>query len=161
MTGTEKHIAKFLPAVWVDEAIPSPQRDVNDFIHRLADGSWILMPKDEEEQDEDFWRQPLEPGQTIAFLTHEFYGWFTIHVAEDRSIDDGGIPDKANCYCLDGDVDTLVDTLAELVENGDGAPLEPGSHDITAYWWSDAETHFRFIIDENGQGRFEPCAGAN
>ncbi|MBB4185855.1 hypothetical protein GGE07_002505 [Sinorhizobium terangae] len=165
MSGDAKReeigVTKYLPSIWLDEVVPAPQRDVNDFIHRLDNGTWIMMPKDEADQDEEFWRTPLELGQVVAFAVHEWYGWMEIHVNEDGSIDDGEVPDKANCLCLDGEIETMADNVKDLVENGDGEPLKPGSYHITAYYWADTETHFRFIVDADGNGRFEPCAGAN
>ncbi|MDW9877354.1 hypothetical protein GOA90_08865 [Sinorhizobium meliloti] len=157
-TKDEIGVTKYLPSSWLDEVLPAPQRNVNDFIHRLDDGSWIMMPKDEADQDEEFWRTTLEPGQIVAFSVHEWYGWMTIHVNDDGSIDDGEVPDKANCLCLDGEVETLVDNVKDLVEYGAGEPLRPGSYDITAYYWADTEAHFRFIVDAAGKGQFEPCA---
>ncbi len=154
-------ITKYLPTGWLDEVLPDPQRDVNDFIHRLEDGTWIMMPKDEVDQDEEFWRTRLEPGQVIPFAAHEWYGWMTIHVNDDGSIDDGEVPDKANCLCLDGEVETMVDNVEDLIEFGAGERLKPGTYDITAYFWADNETHFRFVLDADGKGQFEPCTGAN
>ena len=154
-------VTKYLPTAWLDEVVPAPQRDVNDFIHRLADGSWILMPKDEVDQDEAFWRTALEHGQVVAFAAHEWFGWMTIHVNEDGSIDDGEVPDKANCLCLDGEIETLAHSVKELVDTGLDGPLGPGSYDITAHFWADTESHFRFTVDADGKGQLEPCAGAN
>lgn len=166
-TETDHGVVKYLPSSWMDEAIPDPQRDVNDFIHRAEGGTFLLMPKedavlDEADQDE-FFRETLEPGQIVAFSVHEDYGWHTIEVRDDGTVSATTYPVKANCLCLYGDIDNLADNLDDLVKNGseDHAPLPPGRYDITAYWWDDAETHFRFVVDADGVGAFERCAGVN
>jgi len=158
----EAGVQKYLPSCWHDEAIPEPQRDVNDFIWREDGGTYLLMPKDKDEH-EDFWRESLEPGQIVAFNVHEWYGWHTIRVHEDGTFAAGSIPAKANCFCLDGDIDFFSDDLAELVKVGteDGVPLPAGDHRVTAYWWDRNDTSFRFVVDADGAARFEPCTGAN
>lgn len=158
----ETGVTKYLPANWRDEAIPSPQRDVNDFIHRAEGGAFLLMPKDKDEHA-DFWRKSLEPGQTVAFNAHEWYGWHTVRIHDDGTFTAESIPAKANCFCLDGDIDYFSDDLAELVKvgNEDASPLRPGDHRVTAYWWDWNDTSFRFVVYPDGTARFEPCAGVN
>lgn len=151
---------KYLPTDWIDEAPPTPQADVNTFIHRTPEGGFMLMPADEESRDEEVWSKPLEDGEIVPFLAHEWYGWHEVEIFADGTIDAPSVPAKANCFTLEGEVDTLTHSLAELARIAIGAPFEPGTHTITAYWWSDQETRYRFVV-VGGRGRFEPCAGAH
>ncbi|WP_411033809.1 hypothetical protein [Shinella sp. BYT-45] len=158
----ETGVTKYLPKDWLDEAIPAPQRDVNDFIHRAEGGTFLLMPKDEADQQEECWCTSLEPGQVVAFRATEWYGWHTVHVDDDGRVGALTVPARANCLCLDGDTENLTDDLSEMVKCGRGdGPLAPGAYDITVYWWDESDTRFRFVVDADGAGRFEPCAGAS
>lgn len=157
----EVAVTKFLPASWLDEVVPVPQRDIDAFIHRAEGGTWFLMPVDADDDDDDFYREALEPGQIVEFSAYEDYGDWTIRINDDRSIDAGGIPDKATHFRLDDDNDTLAYSLIELAANGDGSPLPAGEHQVSAWYWSDASYSFRFVVDADGTARFERCAGTN
>jgi hypothetical protein len=71
------------------------------------------------------------------------------------------LAEKATHFALNDDIDTLAYSLIELAANGDGAPLPAGEHRVSAWYWSDGDTPFRFVVDPDGTGRFERCAGAN
>lgn len=145
-------VTKYLPEGWMDEVCPEPQADVNVFIHRQDDGSWLLRPVDDDDFDGESFRQKLEPGTIVKFYQHEFYGWHTLDIDEDGNVSSYLGPKKANCFCLDNDMDGFGHSFQEIAENGLGEPLEPGSHSVTAYWWSEPETAFRFdVIDGKGQ----------
>jgi hypothetical protein len=158
MTG--KYKTHYLPGIWIDEIIPCPLANVNDFVHRMPDGTFMMMPVDPDEQDES-WRTPLEDGQIMLFGVNEHYGWFNVTIGDDGTVSAPEWPEKANCFCLHGDINLLVDTLDEAIANGDEnmAPLGPGTHDFHVYWWADDEASFRFVVADDGTGRFEPCAG--
>lgn len=159
-----ENVRKWLPSEYQDEVIPEVQKSPDQFLQNHPDHGWIMLPPDEEADEESFYFKKLEPGQIIRFDATESYGFYTLTVREDRSYSvDGEIPSKANCFVVDHDIYTLQDTLGSLVE-GDGCltdPLEPGEYTLTAYWWSERPTHFRFEIDADGNGRFALCAGEN
>ena len=53
--------------------------------------------------------------------------------------------------------------MDELVSGNAGGwcePLEPGTHEVGVYFWSD-HVAFRFEVDAEGAGRFVACAGAS
>ncbi|HEX5935852.1 MAG TPA: hypothetical protein VFY63_16960 [Pseudorhizobium sp.] len=157
---------KYLPSKWQDEVIPAPQADVNTFICPAEAGQWEMLPVENRDDPEDatFYRQTLEPGTIIAFDVHRNFGDFQLHVYGDGTHQvDGDYPSSANCFVVDGDIDTLQDNLETLVK-GDGTqwaePLQPGDYDLQVYWWSEKPSHFRFTVDE-GRARFEPCEGPN
>lgn len=146
---------RYLPADWLDEIIPTPRADPNEFVMFNEAIGWHLRDPDEAEpfEAEDGWCTPLQPGQVVKFSANRVFGDFTLTVDGSGYVTDRQIPAEANCFRLDHDTDTLASSLEELV-NGSGwmhDPLQPGEYDIDAYWWSDEEYPFRFdIVDGNG-----------
>lgn len=141
---------KWLPAAWMDEYVPETQVDPNAFICYTPDRGWFLRPvEDQDSADDECFETRLSNGDTVKFQANEVYGDFTLTVFDDGTFEtDGDIPEKANCFRLDNDTDTLQPSLQELVSCGYGIAgrLEPGAYDIDAYWWSQEEYLFRFDI---------------
>lgn len=149
---------KWLPVRWMDEYVPDPQSDPNAFICHNDDIGFFLQPVEDQNSSafmEGFGVIELKDGETVRFNATEAYGDFTLIVREDGTFEtDEDVPDKANCFRVDRDTDTLQPSLAELVETGYGVDggLQPGSYDIDAYWWSEEEYAFAFSIVD-GKGR--------
>ncbi|MCD4511509.1 hypothetical protein LQT97_09690 [Brucella pseudogrignonensis] len=153
----------WLPAEWQDECIPEPLRHPTDFIHKCDDGSYILIPKkskDDLEPDGDIEDQEhmlikLSIGDIVHFQQTEQYGWFTLHVSEDRSFwIDGDYPSKANCF-YESDGENIVDNLKDMVElcGEDSGPMSADTHEIQVYWWSDSIA-YRFDVTPDGKPLF-------
>lgn len=138
------HITKYLPCDWLDEAIPDPQEDVNLFLRQDGEG-WYLIPVEEDDPDEEEpWPLRLEEGQKVGFYASRYYGKFRLTIAGDGSSStDSPIPEDANCFRVDFDIESLSSSLPELIEN---SQLAQGEHEIDAYLWSDIEYYFRFEI---------------
>lgn len=159
-------ITRYLPSEWQDEVIPDPQDSPDKFIFFTEEHGWHMRPVEEPDYGpEDFAFQKLEPGQIVDFDLNRVFGDYELVVHEDRTFEvDGEIPDYANCFRIDHDIYTLQSSIEVLV-NGDGTtwsndPLDPGTHSMDAYWWSEKSSSYRFEI-QNGQGRFVSCAGAS
>ncbi len=158
------HVRKWLPSAYQDEVIPETQISPDSFLRNDPEHGWIMLPPEEEVDPESYYFTKLEPGQVIRFDTTEFYGHYSLQVRENRTYEVGApIPEKANCFVVDHDIYTFQDTLATLVnsDNGFTTPLSPGEYTLTAYWWSEKHSLFRFELDAAGNGRFAPCAGEN
>lgn len=161
-------VTKYLPTAWLDEDIPDPQRNPDNFLKPIEGkpGVFTLEPAENPEE----WASPsyhirVEAGQVITFLAHRHYAGHTITVREDGQIDAPTVPEDANSFMLadDDSGETFADSLSEIVRNGfefNGTPLPAGEYDVYAWHWADTETHFRVVIDGD-KARFEPCAGAN
>lgn len=157
-----QNITRYLPSAWQDEVIPEPQASPDAFIRRDGDGRFFLVPCEWNEEDEDNYRINLDACHVIAFDANQVFGDFSLTVREDGTFStDRPVPDKANCFRIDRDTDTLATSLSELVAGSRfmGDPLEPGTYDMDAYWWSKNPVWFRFRVDADGKTRFEPCAG--
>ena len=141
MTGD---ITKYCPSDWLDEVVPDPQEDVNQFLRSDGEG-WYLIPVEEDDPDENEpWPLRLVDGQRVSFYANRHYGDFKLTIAADGSYStDRPIPDDANCFRVGYDIESLSSSLAELIENSE---LAAGEHDIDAYFWSDIEYFFRFEI---------------
>ena len=157
-------ITRYLPRAGQDEAIPEPQPSPDNFIVLDRQRGWIIRPTGEPDEDSEYYVTVLNHGDVIAFDENEVYGDFMLTVRDDRTFfTDRPVPEKANCFRNDRDIDTLSMSLKELVD-GDGSVfsndrLEPGTHDIDAWWWSEKSVYFRFCIDGPDKAHFEPCAG--
>lgn len=159
-------IIRYLPNAWQDEVIPEPQESPDAFIHFDKVEGWVLRPcgsaEDDEEEDDIFYVKKIRDGDIIAFDENQVFGDFILTVCEDGTFStDRPVPDKANCFRKDRDIETLASSICELVTGSGfmGDPLEPGTHEIDAYWWSQKPVYFRFCVDAAGKARFEPCAG--
>lgn len=157
MSETE---TKYLPSNWLDEVIPSPQFHPNNFVFHSEKIGWHMRDPDEDGDPEegDGWLTLLTPEQVVGFSANRVFGDFTLTVEPDGSFSTNRpIPQEANCFRIDYDIDTLADSLATMVKNGTGfdGRLEAGTYDIDAYWWSNEEYLFKFhVID--GRGVFVP-----
>lgn len=153
------NITRYLPSAWQDEVIPEPQETPDAFIRRDGDGRFFLVPCEWNEADEDNYRLNLDACHVIAFDANQDFGDFTLTVREDGSFfTDRPVPEKANCFRKDRDIDTLARSLNALVAGGDFTdPLDPGTHAIDAYWWTDKPVWFRFRVGRDGKAYFEPC----
>lgn len=148
---------KWLPVDWMDEYVPDPQNDPNSFICHDAEHGWFLRPVEEKDATfgDGYYPLTLSEGQVVKFSAFINYGDFALTIRDDRSFEtDRDIPEKANCFRVDRDTDTLQPSLGELVSCGGGlfGEMEPGTHAIDAYWWSEEEYAFTFsIVDGTGQ----------
>lgn len=150
---------KFLPTQWMDEIQPTPQSDINNFIFHDNKFGWHMRDPDAPSSDPGDWCfQLLVEGDLICFSAHEYFGDFVLTVHSDRTFTtDRPVPEKANCFRIDRDLDTIQPTLADLVnDDPNGFPLEPGEHAMDCYWWSEEEYLFRFEIAER-KGAFAAC----
>lgn len=154
----------WLPAEWTDEMVPGPLDSPDAYIAQAEPGVWQLrLPEDDPEYENDFFRMDLQTGKIVQWMQCERYGDRLLTVRPDRSFSlSAPIPEKANCFWLPMDIDTLQPSLEELVHGGHpyGEPLEPGEHLVEGYWWSERDTALRFTI-ENDRGRFVPVADSH
>jgi hypothetical protein len=160
MAETIEHERGWLPAEWVDEAVPTLMATHDHFIERQGDAWLLRLPKGDLDRDNEFYCTPIEPGQVVAFNCNEHYGEFELTVGKDGQFrTDRTYPDRANCFAIDWEC--MADTLAGLVK-GDGwqDPVEPGVHALSIYYWSE-DIPFRFDLNASGDGRFVLVAGAN
>lgn len=159
-----ENITRYLPRAWQDEVIPEPQASPDAFIHLDKTDGWVLRPCGQaaDEEDDIFYVTKIRDGDIIGFDANQVFGDYSLTVREDGTFStDRPVPEKANCFRIDRDTDTLATSASELVAGSRfmGDPLEPGTYDMDAYWWSAKPVHFRFRVDAAGKSRFEPCAG--
>jgi hypothetical protein len=157
-------VRKWLPAEWADEIVPDMEASPDAYIEREGEGWGLRLPvgnaSRSDDHEEDCWHTKIEPGRVVNFMWTESYGTFdlTVNDDDDRTWStDRPIPATASHFWLPFDVDTLADSVDELVRE---AALDPGEYTMGAYHWSDY-VPFRFEVDADGAGRFVSCAGAN
>lgn len=158
-----KTITRYLPSAWQDEVIPEPQESPDAFIHFDGAKGWVLRPcgQAEDEEDDIFYVTKIRDGDIIAFDENQVFGDFILTVGDVAWMTDRPVPEKANCFRINRDTETLASSVSELVAGSRlmGEPLKPGTYDMDAYWWSAKPVHFRFRVDAVGKAGFEPCAG--
>lgn len=171
---SEALVRLWMPAAWMDETVPQMEASPDAFISREGDGWRLRCPEGSsdrhelqpgETEDGDPYNDPLEPGQVVNFCYHENYGLHDVTVAADGSWTCATTwPEHASQFWIPWDIDTLADSMDDLVSGGGtdrrAEPLEPGTHVVGVYHWSD-HFAFRFEVDAAGGGRFVACAGVS
>lgn len=160
---------RWLPAEWLDEAIPQMEASPDAFISREGAG-WRLRcppgspdrhdPQAGEDPACDPYNAPLEPGCIAQFVWMDDFGHHAVTVEESGAWTCATRwPDRATHFWIPGDVDTLAESMDALVRGEAwNEPLEPGVHEVGVTFWS-APVSFLFAVDAEGTGRFMACAG--
>ncbi len=129
----------WLPDEFLDECYPAPNTDRNAFI-QIIDGKPYLSPIEVDPGAPDFMelRRPLNDGASVAFCMFRSFGTHPLTVHDDGTVDKpGGISSEATTFLLDGDPDTISQSLDELISGMDSVDaLAPGTYTVTAYDWS-------------------------
>lgn len=168
---------KWWPQSMLDESMPPSRQNPTDWIIARADDGWIVAGWEEHEGNENFGsgRETVRAGETMAFAWCEDRGTAEILIKEDGSYeivldqpdlldpdrppDPTEIPADATHFWEPGDIDTLMDSMADFArcyaENEGGSAL-PMRVTVAMARWEDDIPH-RLIV-EDGQARFEPIA---
>jgi hypothetical protein len=162
------YLTRYCPFDWLDEIVPVLTEDPADIVFAGGPTGWLMLADEAEKDDEgEYCRLPLETGQVVLFGANRWYGTFEMWVSEDGSYDfDEPYPDDATHFRMEGadDLD-MHHSVEELVKAGDPAamrqatPLEPGSHDVQIWFWSEP-IPFRFEVEDD-KPKFVRCAGAS
>lgn len=160
------YTTKYCPFDWLDEIVPVLVEDPAEIVFVGGPTGWLMLA-DEKDDEEEYCRVPLEPGQVIEFGAHRWYGIFKMWIGGDDSFDfDDAYPSDATHFRLvDADELDMHDSIEELVKAGSPedfngkVPLEVGPHEVSIWYWSDP-IPFRFEV-EDGKPNFVRCAGVS
>jgi NTP pyrophosphatase (non-canonical NTP hydrolase) len=137
---------KYLPATWVDETSPTPHSDPAAFARRNPDGSWVLLPTDDDYDPRDLvaYRTTIQPGQEVEFLTIEDSGEATLTVHDDGTWSAAPpIPAEVNWIWIIGELETCNTSVNSLIRDSE---LEPGGC-CDVLWYINSEVRLRFAPD--------------
>jgi hypothetical protein len=111
---------EWYPADWLDETCPPSKPRPEDFV--LHDGEGYRLGYDAADGDvfdgeREAFNQEIAIGDIINFMCCDRFDDVEVTVRRDRRFDvHGEIPPEHNWVAVQGDVDTLHDSFAELIE---------------------------------------------
>jgi hypothetical protein len=136
----------FVPEQWMDEMTATPFPSPDAFINRLDDGTYVLIPADKHEaDDQDSYKHiPVKHGDILLFGQHRYYGLFTLTIQDDGEWSvNREYPQDATHFAIPYSWESCADNVDELIQFEE---LKSGSHDIIIYWWGDSRP-FEFVVD--------------
>lgn len=134
---------KYLPSAWLDEYIPDPQENPDSFICQTGEMRFLRPPEDA--HDDETYSQRLQHGDIVAFHENRVFGDFVLTVDADGTWStDFYVPPEANCFRFERDNDTIAQSIDDLISS---CEMKEGQYDIDAYWWSDYDVPFRFVVE--------------
>ena len=158
------YITKYCPFDWLDEVVPVLAEDPATIVFPGGPTGWLMVAdEDDKDDDEEYCRVPLEPGQIVQFGAHRWYGEFELWITEDGSyaLPDPHPADATHFRLVHADELDMHNSIDELVKAGDpeyldrSTPLQPDSYDVSIWYWSDPIS-FRFEV-EDGKPKFVRC----
>lgn len=149
---------KWVPDFLFDEVSPSPRPHPDHWLIAedvTAPGWWVTDPDDDQSASER-----IDIGGTMAFSWFIDHGELVFTISRDGSFTTNRpIPAEANCFCQQGDADTLDPTPDGFARNWAENTFSPADAEtygvvVWAYQWSERPVTFRLGLVE-GKPHFE------
>lgn len=111
---------EWYPQEWVDESCPPSKPSPDGFIIRERNIFMLGYTRDERgvgEEDRDLFNQPLENGDTVAFVSCERFEDVEVTLRRDGTFElHGELPVNHNTVMVNWDVDTIHQGFDALIE---------------------------------------------
>ncbi len=148
---------EYTPGDWMDEIVSPMVEDPRQLIVQGGDTGWMLSGAAVDADDDDeFYRTILKPGDVVEFWARRIYDDVEIEVAEDGTYEVlGDYPADATHFAHeDADWDGYCSDVASLIAEGNpeehGTPLPVGRHLINVWHWSSGHLYQFEVISGAG-----------
>ncbi len=135
MTRTTGVLAGWVPAAFFDEICPSPRPSPDAWL-RISDHAYLDGAAD------DLAPVPVNEGELVTFhsLTNFPGGRLRWTGDPHAATIDGVVAAEANCLAIDGDLDSVSESVDALTVHLRDCGYEPGVYDVLVYSWCDGVT---------------------